>query len=136
MPKYFLWALLTIALASSTASNADQITIINKLNLPSKCNLLWDQDSAENTGQISDQQIAQRTSEKVSLITRLNNDPTPQTIKIPSIPGYKVTGFRIACDSIVYPTVVNGHEEGVSLASGKAYILEKMENKKIFITQN
>lgn len=136
MSKYFSWTLLTVALASSTASNADQITIINKLNFPSKCALLWDQDSAENTEQVPDQQIAHRTSEKVSLITRLKNDPTPQTIKIPSIPGYKVTGFRIACDSIVYPTVVNGHEEDVSLTPGKTYILEKMENKKIFITQN
>jgi hypothetical protein len=140
MSKYFSWILLIVALASSTASNADQITIINKLNFPSRCIVVWDQDlpqneelpsnqqiqnSNKNGRQASDQQATARVYERVDLITPLTNKPTPQIIKIPSFPNYKAVGFRIACDSIGNTSIHKGQPKQATLIPGKTYTLER-----------
>lgn len=125
MHHYVSWTLLTAALMSSTALNADQITIVNKLNFPSRCIVLWDQDPGEIERQAPPQQTTSQVYQRVSLMTPLSNDAKPQLITIPSLPGYKVTGFRISCDSIGNTSVNNGHPQPAELIPGKTYTLER-----------
>lgn len=140
MHNYVSRTLLTVALMGTAASNADQITIINKLNFPSRCSILWDQDPVEIERQAPTQQSVSRVYERVSLMTTLANDPKPQVITIPSLPGYTVTGFRITCDAIGNTSINNGRPQQADLIPGKTYTLERGQEtagtKTTYITRD